>query len=306
MAMSNKTKISNGMAAGGGAKRRSTTFLAITWLAGAVACAETPATTPTPAAATNAAASPAPSASPAVAAANKPVSIYFDAPAGTNANANATTPLRLVGRDARHQLILTARLADGSLRDVTRTARFAVEPQKLVMVEEGGRLVPQGDGLATVRARIEDGPETSLQVAVEHFKDSRPINFANQIVPIFTKAGCNGGGCHGKSAGQNGFRLSLLGFEPSEDYEHLVKEARARRLFPAAPERSLLLMKGAANVPHGGGKRLDPDSDDYRLLVRWMAQGMPYGSTNDPTVDRIEVFPKERVMSLGGEQQLVV
>ena len=62
--------------------------------------------------------------------------------------------------------------------------------------------------------------------------EERPINFANQIVPIFTKAGCNAGGCHGKSSGQNGFKLSLLGFEPSEDFEHLVKEARGRRIFP--------------------------------------------------------------------------
>ena len=61
--------------------------------------------------------------------------------------------------------------------------------------------------------------------------EDRPINFANQIVPIFTKAGCNAGGCHGKASGQNGFKLSLLGFEPSEDYEHLIMEARGRRIF---------------------------------------------------------------------------
>src|SRR2546421_9302604 len=86
---------------------------------------------------------------------------------------------------------------------------------------------------------------------------TRPINFPNQIVPIFTKAGCNAGGCHGKSSGQNGFKLSLLGFEPSEDYEHLTKEARGRRLFPAAPDRSLWLLKATATLPHGGGKRVD-------------------------------------------------
>jgi len=68
----------------------------------------------------------------------------------------------------------------------------------------------------------------------------------------------------------------------------------------------LLLLKAAATLPHGGGKRLEADSDDYRLLVRWMAQGMPYGSANDPKVESIEVLPRERIMSLGGEQQLVV
>ncbi len=230
------------------------------------------------------------------------VGLDFEFATGTN----SASPLRLVGRDARQQLILSARLADGGVRDVTRKARFVVDAPAVIRVEEDGRLVPIGDGAATVRARTDGGQETSLNVVVEKFREARPINFPNQIVPIFTKAGCNGGGCHGKSAGQNGFRLSLLGFEPAEDYEHLVKEARARRLFPAAPERSLLLMKAVASVPHGGGKRMNADSDDYRMLVRWMAQGMPYGAASDPSVARIEVWPPRRTMSLGGEQQLAV
>jgi len=98
----------------------------------------------------------------------------------------------------------------------------------------------------------------------------------------------------------------LLGFEPTEDYEHLVKEARGRRLFPAAPEASLLLQKAAAIMPHGGGKRIDATSDDFKLIARWIRQGMPYGKTNDPTVARIEVLPKHRTMTLNGDQQLVV
>lgn len=222
------------------------------------------------------------------------------------ADVGSTETLKLRGASARQQLLATAKLTNGLLRDVTRQVSYEAIPAKVVRIEKDGLVSPLADGSATIIAKASDGLTASLPVTVEQFKEATPINFPNQIVPIFTKAGCNGGGCHGKSAGQNGFRLSLLGFEPSEDYEHLVKESRARRLFPAAPDRSLLLLKGIAALPHGGGKRLEQDSDDYRLLVRWMAQGMPYGSTNDPTVDRIEVLPKERVMSLGGEQQLVV
>ena len=214
--------------------------------------------------------------------------------------------LKLRGPDARQQVLATASLADGSSRDVTRQVAYEVTPENVVKIGKSGLLVPLNNGTTTITAKTPEGLSASLAVVVEQFHEATPINFPNQIVPIFTKAGCNGGGCHGKSAGQNGFRLSLLGFEPGEDYEHLVKEARARRLFPAAPERSLLLLKGVATLPHGGGKRLDPESDDYRLLVRWMTQGMPYGSAKDPTVERIEVLPKERVMPLGGEQQLVV
>jgi len=214
--------------------------------------------------------------------------------------------LKLTGADARQQLLVSALLEDGSVRDVTRQAAYETYPEGMAKVVKGGLVVPLNNGTATVTAKLAEGVSASMSVTVEKFGESTPINFPNQIVPIFTKNGCNGGGCHGKSAGQNGFRLSLLGFEPEEDYEHLVKEARARRLFPAAPERSLLLLKGAATLPHGGGKRLDPDSDDYRLLIRWMAQGMPFGKSSDPAVTGIEVLPKERVMPLGGEQQLVV
>jgi hypothetical protein len=125
-------------------------------------------------------------------------------------------------------------------------------------------------------------------------------------LPIFTKRGCNAGACHGKAGGQNGFRLSLLGFEPTLDHETLVKEGRGRRLFPASPDRSLLLQKAVARVPHGGGKRLDPDSSEYRLIRRWIGLGMPVGRPTDPTVASIEVYPRRRIMKRGATHQLAV
>lgn len=218
----------------------------------------------------------------------------------------ANKTLVLKGADAKQQVLVTATLEDASVHDYTRAVKYEVKPANIVKVDSFGFVTPLGDGAAAITAKSPGGVSSVLPVRVEKFKSITPINFGNQIVPIFTKASCNGGGCHGKSGGQNGFKLSLLGFEPAEDYEHLVKEARGRRLFPAAPDRSLLLVKAVATLPHGGGKRLDPNSDDYRLLVRWINQGTPYGSTNDPVVDHIEVLPKERTMRLGGEQQLAV
>jgi hypothetical protein len=217
---------------------------------------------------------------------------------------DATLDLR--GADAKQQILVTAQLNNGTLSDYTRQVAFETSPEGIVHVSKGGLVTPLANGTATMKASASGELNATLSVVVEHAKTAQPINFANQVVPIFTKAGCNGGGCHGKSSGQNGFRLSLLGFEPDEDYEHLVKEARGRRLFPASPERSLLLLKGAAVLPHGGGKRFDTSSDDYKLLVRWIAQGMPRGSTNDPVVASIEVFPRERSMQRKADQQLVV
>ncbi|MSU37193.1 MAG: DUF1553 domain-containing protein [Pedosphaera sp.] len=215
---------------------------------------------------------------------------------------SGATNLTLSSSDARQQLIATG---PGD-KDLTRQVEWSSEPAGIVAVDASGRVQPLGDGSASVIARTSDGATSRLPVVVSGSQQAAPVHFANRIVPIFTKNSCNGGGCHGKAAGQNGFRLSLLGFEPTEDYEHLVNEARGRRLFPAAPERSLLLLKGAAILPHGGGRRLDPDSEDYRLLVRWISQGMLTGQTNAPEVQRIEVFPVERTLPLDGEQQLVV
>ena len=217
---------------------------------------------------------------------------------------HASVSLRNSG--ARQQMLATAECSDGLIRDLTRTVEWTVAPKDIVKVSHTGVITPIADGEATLTARASDRVSAQIKILVKDAKISSAINFANQVVPVFTKLGCNSGGCHGKSGGQNGFRLSLLGFEPAEDLEHLVKESRGRRLFPAAPDQSLLLTKATGLLPHGGGKRLEPDSRDYQLIRRWIAQGMPYGKSSDPTVSRIEVYPLERTMARGGDQQLVV
>lgn len=215
-------------------------------------------------------------------------------------------PIELTGANDRRQLLVTGVFDQDKQTDFTQSVTYHSQPPGIVRVSDAGWLEPLGDGTAVIKARHESGLESSVGVTVRDFGIEKPINFPNQIVPIFTKTGCNGGGCHGKSSGQNGFRLSLLGFEPQEDFEHLVLESRGRRLFPAAPPHSLLLRKAIGEVPHGGGQRLTKDSLDYQLIIRWIHQGMPYGNPEDPTISSIEVFPKQRMMELGASQQLVV
>ena len=106
-------------------------------------------------------------------------------------------------------------------------------------------------------------------------QSSQRVYFQTDVVPLLTRYGCNGGGCHGKAVGQNGFKLSLLGYEPDFDHETIVREARSRRISLSVPRRSLLLLKATAALPHGGGKRIDPASADYDVLVRWIEQGDP-------------------------------
>lgn len=225
--------------------------------------------------------------------------------AWTELSVEGSSSLHLAGRDSALQLVVRA-VAGGREFDATRDVQYRAEPEGVVSIDSTGYVAAQSEGEAKIIITGANGLSTTAQVKVTNLEHDLPINFPNQITPIFTKFGCNGGGCHGKSGGQNGFRLSLLGFEPSEDFEYLVKEARGRRLFPAAPDRSLLLLKGTGSLPHGGGARFEVDSPPYRLVRRWIEQGMPYGSNDDPKVTHITLYPTERVLSRGASQQIAV
>ncbi len=216
-------------------------------------------------------------------------------------------PARVVldGRYDSRQLILTARLGDGRNCDVTGLVPWSVAHVNQARVSPSGRLTPLADGETEVVASL-GSHLARIPIVIRNFATDRPINFANQVVPIFTKLGCNSGGCHGKQSGQNGFRLSLLGFDPSFDYETLVDEGRGRRVFVTAPEQSLLLLKATGTIAHGGGRKLEPGSDEYQIVRRWIAAGAPVGRATDAVLTQVTVYPVASVLSRGGRQQLSV
>src|SRR5262249_34201530 len=116
----------------------------------------------------------------------------------------------------------------------------------------------------------------------------------------------NAGGCHGKASGQNGFKLSLFGFDSDFDFAALTREARGRRIFFSAPDQSLLLRKAAGKAPHGGGKRLDPAGSDYQVIRRWIAAGAPASAPDAPPVVELRISPTDGVLRPGERQQLAV
>ncbi|MCA9174848.1 MAG: DUF1549 domain-containing protein [Planctomycetales bacterium] len=132
------------------------------------------------------------------------------------------------------------------------------------------------------------------------------VSFELDVQPILTAHGCNAGACHGKQRGQNGFQLSLLGFDSDFDYAALALNARGRRVSAASPERSLLLRKVIGEVPHGGGIRIAPGSDDYNTLLRWVVEGLPRRVENEPRLSRVEVSPSELVMKPKEQRTLQV
>jgi hypothetical protein len=129
-------------------------------------------------------------------------------------------------------------------------------------------------------------------------------SFLNEVVPLFTRLGCNQGSCHGKGAGQNGFRLSLRGYAPEQDYESIVREFGSRRVDLSVPERSILLQKITGHAPHEGGKLLETDSREYQTLLSWLKNGAPKPQAEDPSIVKLELQVGKHILKVGDKQQL--
>ncbi|NDE99703.1 MAG: DUF1549 domain-containing protein, partial [Verrucomicrobia bacterium] len=213
------------------------------------------------------------------------------------------TELPLLAGSAPHRLAVTG--ADKAGFEVPAPAKFTSDNPAVAKVSPEGKVQPLAAGSATVTASF-GGKSATVKVTVLPAPEGQQVSFVNDVLPILSKAGCNLGSCHAKSDGQNGFKLTIFAFDPRADYFSIIKGARGRRVFPAFPEESLLLKKAVLAVPHDGGLRLERESEDYRTLVNWIAQGMPYGNEKDPVVTKVEVFPKERTLQPNSEQQLKV
>ena len=137
-------------------------------------------------------------------------------------------------------------------------------------------------------------------------EDDRKLSFRHDVLPVLSKAGCNGGGCHGALAGKGGFRLSLNAYDPATDHYNITRENRGRRIEFAAPASSLFVTKPTAAVRHKGGKVLHESSEAYRILTLWIQQGAPGPSDGDPTIERVEMSPTLSQLKKGQAQQLTV
>ena len=137
-------------------------------------------------------------------------------------------------------------------------------------------------------------------------EDDRKLSFRHDVLPVLSKAGCNGGGCHGALAGKGGFRLSLNAYDPATDHYNITRENRGRRIEFAAPASSLFVTKPTAAVRHKGGKVLHESSEAYRILTRWIQQGAPGPSDGDPTIERVEMSPTLSQLKKSQAQQLTV
>ncbi len=213
------------------------------------------------------------------------------------------TEIVLHGTNRQQQLMVTLVSDDAESLDVTRQCEISVADRSLARVS-GSTLLAVSNGSTHAVVSI-GGLEVNVPLRVEQCELYPPIHFASDIVPVLSKLGCNGGGCHGRVQGQNGFKLSVFGYDPQSDYNAIVKESRGRRIQLSSPKNSLLVQKATASVAHGGGRRLKEDSAEFELLRRWIEQGLPLGSDDAPRLVGLNVSPAERILKAGGEQQIL-
>jgi len=243
----------------------------------------------------------------ALAAAPKPVKLE-------TAPASAT----LTGPKAGQQFLAIATYADGTQADVTGEAVWAVSNGAPARFANGARLTALADGSTTVTAEFA-GLRAKSAVRIAGSQAVRPFDFSRDIGSILTKRGCNSSACHGGVKGRGGLKLSANALYPQDDYEWIVKGGtyqvlsaevkgeRVARVDTKAPEKSLLLTKPTMTIAHGGGKRMDVDSEDYRTILEWARSGAPYGTdAKAAKLTGLDVYPAMATMAVDGKHRLLV
>lgn len=203
---------------------------------------------------------------------------------------------------ASQRFLVEAVDASGREIDVTAEAKIvASDPNVIIIDREHGTILAKAPGRSTIAVTIGD-VTSSAKVEVRNQPGDMAVQFSPDVISILTTKSCNGSGCHGSPAGQSGFKLSLFGYDVNADHEMIVKARDSRRVDLKNPEESLILKKPSFRVPHGGGRVLPADSEEYRTILNWLKQGAPLSSTG-VRLTRLELYPVERTLAGKGVKQ---
>ena len=201
----------------------------------------------------------------------------------------------------QQSLVVQALMPNGTTVDVTEQVSWKIGNEKAARLENQ-RLLPVADGVTELTVSLGD-LKAQVPVSVTNSATRHPISFELDVMPVFMKAGCNSGGCHGAARGKDGFRLSLYGFDPKGDYHRLTREMAGRRIDLSLPENCLLIEKAAGEVSHTGGQLIKKDDVYYRTLVEWLNDGAPTDAAAVPKVEKIEVYPPSAILEGSGAAQ---
>jgi WD40 repeat protein/mono/diheme cytochrome c family protein len=215
------------------------------------------------------------------------------------------TTVKIAKANEYAQLLVTAKMSDGSKADITRMAKLSFNGGDAASVTERGLVRPSKDGQGEVKIAFM-GKSVIVPVNVSGMNLALKPDYVRDVMPITSKLGCNMGTCHGAKDGKAGFKLSLRGYDPIYDVLAFTDELASRRANVASPDHSLMLLKASGSVPHEGGQLTVPGELYYETLKAWISQGAKL-DLKTPKVTSIEVFPKNPVLErIGHRQQMRV
>ncbi|WP_206291026.1 DUF1549 and DUF1553 domain-containing protein [Humisphaera borealis] len=192
---------------------------------------------------------------------------------------------------------------DGVTLDVTAESKITLADPSMAKVE-GATIRPVADGTSQVIVTYQDH-KAILPLTVKQAKDDRPVSFRLDVMPVFLKAGCNTGGCHGSARGKDGFMLSLFGYDAAGDYDRITRAQTTRRINLAVPEESLMITKSLGSVQHTGGQLFKKGDHLHTAMLRWLEAGAPDDAPQVAEPISLELYPKLTVIESDSTQQFV-
>src|SRR5262249_7209918 len=202
-----------------------------------------------------------------------------------------------------HSIQVLGTTADGYSLDLRPLARFTSANPSVAAVGDDGWVRPVANG-ETVVTVTTAGQMRTVAVKVQLPATEPSISFRHEVMPVFSRAGCNQGACHGYSLGKNGFKLSLRGGGEAADYLSLTQEFLGRRINRQHPEASLLLRKPLGEVAHRGGVRIEAGDLLHETLLNWIRDGAPSDLADPVRLTSIRIFPEKIIAGPGEQQQL--
>jgi len=193
-----------------------------------------------------------------------------------------------------HRVVVIGNYKDATARNVTKWAKLSLTNPELATLE-GSLLKPKADGETVLSIEFR-GKKAEIPVTVKDAALPRPVSFQLDVMPILTSSGCNTGSCHGSARGQDGFMLSLFGYDPKGDHQRITRQLSGRRVNLALPTESLMVTKTTGQVPHTGGKLFELDSANARTLISWIKAGVPYDKDDIALPVGIDVEPSQYVL----------
>lgn len=202
------------------------------------------------------------------------------------------------------QKIIVANMESGRATSVATNSKIRVVPSELATIQENTvKPIINGSG----HIEIEAGNwKTKIPLTISGLGEGKVPDFKDQVEPVLTRLGCNAGACHGALAGKGGFKLSLRAYDPESDHNAMVFQVLGRRINIQTPEKSFLLKKAMGLIPHGGGQKLRPGSNEHKLLLAWIRAGSPFSHGSFSPQKGIEILPPVSRLQLGSSIPMIV